>query len=361
MNRTQYAAMLQKIHETKTNGGDVKACIAEFQSQYKYAYIFNDSIFKRIFGSPANKGMAASFLNAVLKLEGEDCISISDFVDPSVPGGPFVKSITSDIVATDQKSDRIVIEMQHKGDSTFKDRLVFYTACHTVQNKLPGASYKLRKVNYIALQMFDAYSKSSRYRHTVLFKNEDNEIFSDKETLTIVELKKFYDGCYDMDESRLAMWLRAVNWVNGEHSEDLPGNPYVKDLQKSALLCNFDIDFLVTEAKAMSDRIYELEIERKEARAEARAEALVEGRIEGHAEGRAEGLVEGRAEGRVEGRAEGRVEGRAEGRVEGRAEGLLKAAQNMARKMLAKNKPITEIAEFTELSESEILALNQNP
>ena len=47
----------------------------------------------------------------------------------------------------------------------------------------------------------------------------------------------------------------------------------------------------------MSDRNYELYVEKKNARAE------------GHAEGKAEGKAEGREEGRVEGREEGNVEG----------------------------------------------------
>ena len=50
-------------------------------------------------------------------------------------------------------------------------------------------------------------------------------------------------------------------------------------------------------------------------------------------------------------------EGRAEGRAAGLAEGERKKARETALKMLAKNKPLEEIIEFTGLTESEIQSL----
>lgn len=93
MNRKQYAEMMHQINAARENGGDVEACVASFREKYKYVYVYNDSCFKKIFGSIENRSVASDFLNAVLKFDGDDCISIQDFVDPSIPGGPFVKSI----------------------------------------------------------------------------------------------------------------------------------------------------------------------------------------------------------------------------------------------------------------------------
>lgn len=64
-------------------------------------------------------------------------------------------------------------------------------------------------------------------------------------------------------------------------------------LQEKAKLSIFTEEFLVSEAMNMSDRLYEMYVEKKHARAE------------GLAEGRAEGLAEGRAVGRAIGRTEG--------------------------------------------------------
>ena len=280
MNRKQYADMMKDINDTRVNGGDVTACIAKYRKMYQYVYVYNDSCFKKIFGSVGNRELASSFLNAVLKFDGEDCIGIQDFVDPSIPGGPFVKSITSDIVAKDTNNDRIVIEVQHKGDNLYKDRLVFYRARHTLQNKLPGDDYELRKMYFIALQLFDSFPNSGNYRHCVQLKDDENHIFFEKDSLTIVEIKKFLKKGYSNDFSPLAEWLRAVDNVNNECSAPLPGNRYLEDLQNCAKLCNFDENYLVNEAKIMTDHAYELSVERKEARAEGLAEGRAEGRDE---------------------------------------------------------------------------------
>ncbi|MDD5941577.1 MAG: hypothetical protein PUC83_02895, partial [Fibrobacter sp.] len=96
-------------------------------------------------------------------------------------------------------------------------------------------------------------------------------------------------------------------------------------LQKKAELSKFTEEFLVSEAMKMSDREYELYVEKKHAHAEDLEE--------------------------------GRVKGLEIGREEGRAEGADAKAREMAKKMLEKNKPIEEIIEFTDLTESDILTI----
>ena len=66
--------MLKDISETHKNGGDVSACIAKYRKIYNYVYIYNDNIFKLLFGNPENESITVDFLNAVLKLDGGDCI-----------------------------------------------------------------------------------------------------------------------------------------------------------------------------------------------------------------------------------------------------------------------------------------------
>ncbi|WP_297699578.1 hypothetical protein [uncultured Fibrobacter sp.] len=52
-------------------------------------------------------------------------------------------------------------------------------------------------------------------------------------------------------------------------------------LQERAKLSKFTADFLVSEAMKMSDREYELYVEKKHARAKGRAEGHAEGVVEG--------------------------------------------------------------------------------
>ncbi|OWV12204.1 PD-(D/E)XK nuclease family transposase [Fibrobacter sp. UWB5] len=194
MTKEQYAEMLKDISETHKQGGNISACIE----------------------------------------------SIS-FVNPAIVA-PFSKNITSDIVAEDQHLDRIVLEVQHVCGDSYRDRLVLYTAKHTVASRVKGEDYKLRNLNLISLQMFNGFPESSNYRHTIRLKNQDNEVYFDKQTITLVEIPK---------------------------------------------LCIFTEEFLVSEAMKMSDHNYELYVEKKQ----AREEGLAEGRAEGRAEERADNLA----------------------------------------------------------------------
>ena len=215
MTKEQYAAMLADINETHKAGRDTSACIARYRKQYKFAYIYNDTIFKLLFGNPENERMTVDFLNAVLNLCGSDCIDSLSFVNPAVPGA-FSKDIVSDVVAMDQGMDRIVLEVQHVNDGTYSDRLVFYTAKHTVASRIKGDDYKLRNLNIVSLQMFSGFPESSNYRHHVRLKNQENEEFYKKQTITLVEIPKFLKGNYHSDNSMLAITiLTTVCWRSG--------------------------------------------------------------------------------------------------------------------------------------------------
>ena len=271
MTKKEYAAMLVDINETHKAGGDVSACIARYREKYKFVYIYNDSIFKLIFGNPENERMTVDFLNAVLNLCGSDCIERLAFVNPAVPG-VFSKEIISDIVAMDQGMDRIVLEVQHVDDGTYSDRLVFYTAKHTVASRIKGDDYKLRNLNLVSLQMFSGFPESSNYRHHVRLKNQENEEFYKKQTITLVEIPKFLNGKYLSDNSMLAQWLRVIDGLNNEQPLPVPEGSMFAHLHKCAKLSIFTEDFLISEAKNMSDRNYELYVEKKRSRAEGRAE-----------------------------------------------------------------------------------------
>ena len=61
--------------------------------------------------------------------------------------------------------------------------------------------------------------------------------------------------------------------------------------------------------------------------------------------------------GEAQGHAAGLAEGEAKGRADGLAEGEAKKSRETAIKMLKKHKPLSEIKEFTDMSEEEIVRL----
>ena len=169
--------------------------------------------------------------------------------------------------------------------------------------------------------MFNGFPDSKNYRHSIRLKNQDNEEFFKKQTVTLVEIPKFIKGNYSSDQSLLAQWLRVIDGLNNETSIEVPKDSLFALLQKKAELSIFTEEFLVSEAMAMSDREYELYVEKKHARAE--------------------GLEEGRTEGRAEGRAEGRTEERRE----------------IATAMLAEGDSVEKVVRISKLTEAEVLAI----
>jgi predicted transposase/invertase (TIGR01784 family) len=320
MNREQYAAMLKDISEIHKAGGDTAACIAKYNERYKFMYIYNDNVFKILFGSPENEKITIDFLNAVLGFIGSDCINNLAYINPALPDA-FGKSITSDIVATDQRLDRIVLEVQHIEDDSYNARLVLYTAKHTIASRIKGEDYALQNLNLISLQMFDGFPNSPNYRHSIRFKNQENEEFYDKQTITLVEIPKFLKGNFATDNSRIAQWLRVIDGLNNETPVAVPeGSPFAL-LQEKAQLSIFTEEFLVSEAMKMSDHKYELYVEKKHAR------------------------------------KEGLEEGRAEGRAEGLTEGADAKAREMAAAMLADGDSVEKVVRISKLPESDVLAI----
>ena len=85
----------------------------------------------------------------------EQIPKIREYVDTDVQadfdGDPaaFNKKIASDVVAKDQRLDRIVLEVQHVEDETFNGRLVYYAAKHTIANLVRGQHFQFFLFYYI--------------------------------------------------------------------------------------------------------------------------------------------------------------------------------------------------------------------
>lgn len=105
-------------------------------------------------------------------------------------------------------------------------------------------------------------------------KNQENEEFYKKQTITLVEIPKFLNGKYLSDNSMLAQWLRVIDGLNKEQPLPVPEGSMFAHLHECAKLSIFTEDFLISEAKNMSDRNYELYVEKKRSRAEGEANVL---------------------------------------------------------------------------------------
>ena len=300
MTREEFAEFLGKLKETKEKGNDIDAFVKEYE--HRNVYFYNDGCIKKILANEKNLILTTDLVNAALGLIGSDRIANPKLVNPFIPGELGYRSVEPDIVLTNDRGkkilrDRISVEVQHEDNySLFKDRLVLYVARLTSNMVKQGEISQLENLHVISFQFFDAFAKSPNYRHTVQLMNQEQEVYFDRQTVTLVEVAKFLKNAKDYvgDNSRLAQWLRAIDALNCETDfSEFSNDPVFKLLQNEVKLCNFSSRYLMYVDMSDFDR------------AAARYGEKID----------------------------------------------------IAKKMLAKNKPLEEIMEFTGLSEDKIREL----
>ncbi len=300
MTREEFAEFLGKLKETKEKGNDIDAFVKEYE--HRNVYFYNDGCIKKILANEKNLILTTDLVNAALGLIGSDRIANPKLVNPFIPGELGYRSVEPDIVLTNDRGkkilrDRISVEVQHEDNySLFKDRLVLYVARLTSNMVKQGEISQLENLHVVSFQFFDAFAKSPNYRHTVQLMNQEQEVYFDRQTVTLVEVAKFLKNAKDYvgDNSRLAQWLRAIDALNCETDfSEFSNDPVFKLLQNEVKLCNFSSRYLMYVDMSDFDR------------AAARYGEKID----------------------------------------------------IAKKMLAKNKPLEEIMEFTGLSEDKIREL----
>ena len=97
----------------------------EQSSRKKYAELLCDFMFKRLFGSEANKDVLISFLNTIL----EDVESIEvDFIPTEHYGmTEDDRKVVFDISCKCKDGSSFIIEMQKGYQKYFKERALYYT------------------------------------------------------------------------------------------------------------------------------------------------------------------------------------------------------------------------------------------
>lgn len=307
MQRKEFAELLKKLREANDNGArheDLDEILKPYAN--RNVYIYNDACIKKILASTENIELTTDLVNAALDLQGDNRIENPTLTNPYIPGEFGFKSVEPDILlrkehpvycGKKQPADIISVEVQHNGSSIFSDRLMLYVARHTSRMVPPDEMRPLDNLNVISFQLFDTYpwKVCQDYRYTIQMRTQNNLVYFDKQTVTLVEVQKFlkHADYFKDDESRLAKWLRAIDALNREDDaafEKFTDDPAFKGLQKAAKLCNFNSGYLLKESKHMTDIAYEKYVAREEGHAEGVAAGRAEGRVEGRVEGRADAL-----------------------------------------------------------------------
>ena len=263
MIREEFAEFLKELRKINDNGGDVDAFVKKYE--HKNVYFYNDGCIKKILASEKNLVLTTDLVNAALGLIGSDRIENPKLVNPFIPGELGYRSVEPDILLTNDRDgdvprDRISIEVQHEdNNSLFKDRLVLYVARLTSNMARKGIAPRLENLNVVSFLFFDAFPESTNYRHTVQLKNQEQQVYFDRQTVTLIEVKKFFEqtSAFAEDRSRLAQWLRAIDTLNREADfSEFEGDPIFKDLRDAVKLYNFSSGYLLKEGMKVMDVVY---------------------------------------------------------------------------------------------------------
>ncbi|WP_295057180.1 PD-(D/E)XK nuclease family transposase [uncultured Fibrobacter sp.] len=254
MTREEFAAFQRKLKNADNNGLDLDAIVKEYEN--RNVYFYNDGCIKKILASEKNLMLTTDLLNAALNLVGSDRIENPKLVNPYIPGELGYRSVEPDLLLTNDRGeeiprDRISIDVQHENnDSLFNDRLVLYVARLTSGMEKVGKFTRLENLHVVSFQFFDAFKESPNYRHKVQLRNQEQRVFFERQTVTLIEVNKFLrqKDVFASDNSRIAQWLRAIDTLNREADfSEFAADPVFKVLQNEVKLCNFSARYMRCE------------------------------------------------------------------------------------------------------------------
>jgi predicted transposase/invertase (TIGR01784 family) len=160
----------------------------------KFINPFTDIGFKRIFGQEVSKPILLTFLNSLL--EGERKIIDLQYLDKEQPGESEVdKSLIYDIYCETDTGEKVIVEMQYKGQPYFKERSIYYLSRSISNQGIPGPEWNysdVKAVYLVALLNFKSRTISEKFRTDVgLMDMQDYKLFSEKIRMIFLQLPYF--------------------------------------------------------------------------------------------------------------------------------------------------------------------------
>jgi predicted transposase/invertase (TIGR01784 family) len=293
----------------------------------RYINLFTDFGFKKLFGESPNKELLISFLNELLQ-EKEKIEDLSYLKNERLGNNEVERKAVYDLYCTNDKGEKIIIEIQRVKQEYFKDRSIYYSSFAIRDQAIKGKDwkYELAAVYTIAIMDFTFDdSNKEKYQHRVkLMDTETKEVFYDKLTYIYLEIPKFDKRLHEL-QTDFDRWLFAFR--NLHRLLEMP-----KEL-----------------AQGVFKKLFELaEI----AKMDERERSVYEDSLKDYRDLKS-AIATYFKEGYKDGIKEGREAGRQEGREEGRKASVIEIAKNM----LSTDLSDSDIAKLTGLDETEIQAM----
>jgi predicted transposase/invertase (TIGR01784 family) len=266
----------------------------------------NDVVFNLFFSKLENKPLLISFLEAVICPKSP--ITNVTLLNPKLTNSyTDEKGSTLDILVQLHDHTSIDVEMQMRGDTGFRSRMLLYWAkLHQTQLKKSGFYDKIKPTVSIAVLAFNEFDENKDNLHSIFELREINKgtSFNSDLQLHFLELPKLeaWKKQHKNDHGLLESWARFFKISSASQDEinrltkepimtkaidalsELSQDPTAKQLAEMREKSRFNWE-LITNASY------------SEGEAKGREEGIEKGREEGIEKGREEGIEKGREEG----------------------------------------------------------------
>ncbi len=189
----------------------------------RFVDVKNDVAFRKIFGNENKTQIIISFLNAVLKLEGDHRIKEVAIVNPyQLPRIAGEKASIVDVRAVDMRGRQFIVEMQVASKDGFGKRVQYYT-CRDYSMQIDrGEQYPLLKpTHFIGILDFNFFEGKHYLSHHIIAEKETREHKLKDIQFSFIELKKF-DKKVDELETLVEKWIFFIK--RAEKEDEIPDN-----------------------------------------------------------------------------------------------------------------------------------------
>lgn len=264
------------------------------QSDFKYADLLDDTVFKLVFGRDSSKDVMIEFLNRVIT---DRKIVDLDFMDKEMKSvGREGKDSVFDMFCRTDDGSRIIVEVQRRKQPFYAERAIYYSTFQVHRQVHSGASdydfcpvYVVNILNFILDVNSDNPAVRTEYR---LYEEDTHVLLTDRLTFIFLELPKFRKSLAELDGDVLEGIYYCL-----KHMPSMNARPDV--LEHDVFRKIFEVSELLNmDDETRLNVVHKMTTERdlRNQMAYARKEAIEEGL----AEGLAKGLAEGRTEARLE-------------------------------------------------------------
>ena len=319
---------------------ELKQLLRKSTAEGKPLSVMDDPVFKAMLSADTDDSREAlrSLLSACIRRPiAHVQVTNNDLVIDHLDA----KAVRLDVNVTFNDGESANLEMQKRSsDDNLKDRAAIHAAMLQAIQSRKGKSYQdFKRVYQIFFLNCELYPDSDKLPRRYSYREEvEHDRLTDMTEIIFYEMPKLerkmkaiLNGTMDMDNlPDDEKWCIYMKYRDNERAQPLIEELCRKEegmIRAERAVNRISRDYLKA-VREMNIRKNEMD------RAQRIQDLQKAARTEGLAEGRTQGLTEGRTQGLTEGRAEG-----------GHAKKL-----EIARKMKNAGRPLSEIAEFTDLS-----------